>query len=108
MCSSDLLLRGALLHDYFLYDWHEKNKYHRWHGFTHAGRALRNARKDFRLSEREQDIIAKHMFPLNLALPRYRESVLVCLVDKWCSTYEVFSRSPYEELRVKFLPLAAM
>lgn len=102
------LLRGALLHDYFLYDWHEKNKYHRWHGFTHAGRALRNARKDFRLSEREQDIIAKHMFPLNLALPRYRESVLVCLVDKWCSTYEVFSRSPYEEPRVKFLPLAAM
>ena len=43
------------------------------------------------------------MFPLNIRLPRYRESVLVCLVDKGCSTYEVFSRNPYGELRRKFL-----
>ena len=34
------LIRGALLHDYFLYDWHEKNAGHRFHGFIHAGRAL--------------------------------------------------------------------
>ena len=33
------LIRGALLHDYFLYDWHEKNAGHRFHGFIHAGRA---------------------------------------------------------------------
>ena len=32
------LIRGALLHDYFLYDWHEKNAGHRFHGFIHAGR----------------------------------------------------------------------
>ena len=69
--------------------------------------ALKNAKRDFRLTDREQDIIAKHMFPLTPALPKYRESVLVCLVDKWCSTYEVFSRNPYGELREKFLPLAA-
>ena len=36
------LIRGALLHDYFLYDWHEKNAGHRFHGFIHAGRALQN------------------------------------------------------------------
>ena len=34
------LVRGALLHDYFLYDWHEKDASHRWHGFHHARRAL--------------------------------------------------------------------
>lgn len=100
------LLRGALLHDYFLYDWHVKDKSHRLHGFTHPRKALRNANRDFRLSEREQDIIAKHMFPLTPKPPKYRETVLVCLVDKWCSTYEVFSRNPYGELREKFLPLA--
>lgn len=27
------LVRGALLHDYFLYDWHEKDGGHRLHGF---------------------------------------------------------------------------
>ena len=27
------LLVGALLHDFYLYDWHEKSTWHRWHGF---------------------------------------------------------------------------
>lgn len=29
------LIRGALLHDYFLYDWHDPDPSHRLHGFTH-------------------------------------------------------------------------
>ena len=29
------LIRGALLHDYFLYDWHDADPSHRLHGFTH-------------------------------------------------------------------------
>ena len=28
------LLTGALLHDFYLYDWHEKSTWHRWHGFS--------------------------------------------------------------------------
>ena len=43
------LIRGALLHDYFLYDWHEKDKSHRLHGFYHPSTALRNAKEDFAL-----------------------------------------------------------
>lgn len=82
------LVRGALLHDYFLYDWHVPDKNHRLHGFTHARKALKNARRDFELGAIEQDIIAKHMFPLNLAPPRYRESVLVCLADKLSAAAE--------------------
>ncbi len=97
------LIRGALLHDYFLYDWHERDASHSWHGFTHPGKALGNASADFVLTDRERDIIRKHMFPLTPAIPKYRESVLVCLVDKWCSTIEVFRRDPYADLR-KFLP----
>ena len=34
------LIRGALLHDYFLYDWHER-KLSNLHGFRHPKRALR-------------------------------------------------------------------
>ena len=72
------LVRGALLHDYFLYDWHISDKSHRFHGFYHAGKALHNARRDFYLNPIEEDIIGKHMFPLNLTeVPRCRESVIV-------------------------------
>ena len=50
--------------------------------FSHAQTALKNARKDFELGEIEQDVIQKHMFPLNLKPPKYKESVLVCVADK--------------------------
>ena len=30
------LVRGALLHDYFLYNWREHNRDHKLHGFYHA------------------------------------------------------------------------
>ena len=82
------LIRGALLHDYFLYDWHEKNAGHRFHGFIHAGRALQNARKDFKLTIREENIILRHMFPLNVVPPMCKEAWLVCLADKICVSKE--------------------
>ena len=85
------LVRGALLHDYFLYDWHEKDKSHRLHGFIHAERALKNAESDFRLTDIERNMIRAHMFPLNLVLPRYRESVLLCVADKICATRETIA-----------------
>ena len=61
-CKRDELIRGALLHDYFLYDWHHGDyaKPHKLHGFYHPGRALRNAMKEYALTPREQDIIKNH------------------------------------------------
>ena len=69
------LMRGALLHDYFLYDWHEKDRSHRLHGFRHASTALRNAEGYFQLNEVEKNIIARHMFPLNPIPPKYKRSL---------------------------------
>lgn len=91
VCKRELI-RGALLHDYFLYDWHEKCAGRRFHGFTHPGCALRNASKVFALTHREQDIIKRHMFPLTPVPPVYREGILVCIADKVCSTYETINR----------------
>lgn len=83
------LIRGALLHDYYLYDWHIQDGTHRWHGFIHAKRALQNAERDFALNDIERNMIDTHMFPMNLRLPRYRESVLLTLADKVCSVQEI-------------------
>lgn len=93
------LLRGALLHDYFLYDWHTPDPTHRLHGFHHAKKALKNASEDFSLTPKEQDIILHHMFPLNPAPPRCREALAVSLVDKGCSLYETLCRNTYPALR---------
>ena len=90
--NEEAMMRGALLHDYLLYDWHEKDDSHRWHGFSHARAALKNAKKDFQLGEIEQDVIQKHMFPLNLKPPKYKESVLVCLADKLSALEETIRR----------------
>lgn len=98
-CKKEDLIRGALLHDYFLYDWHDGARERRLHGFTHPAAALKNADRDFMLSFTERDIIIKHMFPLTIIPPICRESWIVCCVDKMCSFYEAFARETYPVLR---------
>ncbi|MDO4265698.1 MAG: phosphohydrolase [Eubacteriales bacterium] len=82
------LVRGALLHDYFLYDWHVPDRSHRWHGFTHPKCALRNAEREFALTAIERDMIVKHMFPLTPCPPKYAESRILCIADKICACQE--------------------
>ena len=33
-------------------------------------------------------MIKKHMFPLNPALPRFKETAVLCLADKYCALRE--------------------
>ena len=91
-CNQRDLVRGALLHDYFLYDWHKKDlkNPHKLHGFYHPGRALRNAKKEYVLTKRQEDIIKKHMWPLTVVPPMCREAWIVTTADKYCSLMETF------------------
>ncbi len=102
--DKDSLVRGALLHDYFLYDWHIKGQARGLHGFTHPSVAKENADRDFSLNEIEKDIISKHMFPLTPFLPMHRESYIVSLADKWCALAEIFKIdvSSYIIYRINF------
>jgi uncharacterized protein len=87
--------RGGLLHDLFLYDWHVPDPRRKWHAFTHPQVALRHANSSFSLSDIEQDIIAKHMWPLTLFLPRYKESWIVSMIDKYVTLCEFFGAFEY-------------
>lgn len=85
--------RGGLLHDFFLYDWHIAKPYRGLHGFIHPTVALKNANRHFNLNDMEKDIIRKHMWPLTMRLPRYKETIVVLLVDKYCATMEIVNWS---------------
>ena len=93
------LVKGALLHDYFLYDWHKNDASHRLHGFHHPNTALRNALRDYKLNKREGNMIARHMFPLTPIPPGCREAWLVCLADKWCAMKETLRPAFHKLLR---------
>ena len=94
-CDARSLIRGAMLHDFFLYDWHEKDAGHSLHGFTHPATALRNAQRFLALNPTERDIIRRHMWPLTPVPPHCREAWLVCLADKICSVRETLRLRPY-------------
>lgn len=87
------LIRGALLHDFFLYDWRTKTDHEGVHCFTHPEAALYNAKQNFAINETEADIISKHMWPLTITkVPNCKESFLVSFADKYCTLKENFKR----------------
>jgi uncharacterized protein len=83
------LVRSALLHDFFLYDWHEPEKIWSLHGWTHPVTAAENAVKSFNASSKEYSLIRSHMWPYTLFHPpHYREGWIICFADKLVSVWE--------------------
>ena len=81
--------RAGMLHDLFLYDWRKRENGRKGlHAFTHPKTALENAKKYFELSEKEEDIILKHMWPVTIKLPKYSESYIITLADKYSAICE--------------------
>lgn len=97
----DELIRGALLHDYYLYDRTEK-KDRRLHWLRHPHRALQNAERHYpSLTDRERDAIRRHMFPLTLIPPRTAAGWLVCFYDKVAAIGDRFEKRTYKKERRK-------
>lgn len=84
--------RGGTMHDLVYYDWRdgETGGWHRLHGYYHPSRALMNARELCSdLTDKEADIIKKHMWPLTVVPPKYKEGFVVTFCDKYCATREL-------------------
>ena len=85
--------RAGLLHDLFYYDRKEYNsnrvRGQLRHSANHADVALRNAGEVTELSSRERDMIEKHMWPVTRPLPKYRETVVITVIDKYCAVLEL-------------------
>ncbi len=84
--------RAGLLHDLYLYDWRVEQRA-LYHAGYHPKEALKNARVLVDLNKIEADAIVKHMWPLTPSLPRYKESFIVTLADKYCTGCEVLCQT---------------
>ena len=85
---------AGLLHDFYYKPWqenHEKVPFFKMHGFVHAHEALENSRKNFPelMNPVVENCIERHMFPLNIVPPKYREGFIITCVDKWNSVREL-------------------
>ncbi len=93
--------RAGLLHDLFLYDWRKReNGREGLHAFTHPKEALKQAMSITKLNSKEQDIIKNHMWPVTPAFPKYKETYIITLVDKYFAVAEAFIG---KELKIKKL-----
>lgn len=94
------IVRGALLHDYYLYDWHHTGEGHRLHGFRHPYFAYKNAKRDFDVTPVMKDIILHHMFPLILIPPKTKPGWVVSYYDKVVSHHDYKKHRKSKKKRV--------
>lgn len=81
--------RAGLLHDLFFYNRsnHEKVMYS--YCKEHSMIAMCNASEMFSIDEREADMILNHMWPLAFHMPKYLETFIITIVDKFCAVVEI-------------------
>ena len=87
----DTLMKGAMLHDFYLYDWHAADGgTHRLHGLRHPHTAAANAQRYYAVGSSVTHVIECHMWPLTITrVPRTTEAWIVCLADKCVSAREI-------------------
>lgn len=90
-CDYRSAARAGILHDLYLYDRHI-DKTSENHIFRHPREALKNAEELTDLNAIEKDAIINHMFPLSKGVPRYKESYVVSVADKYSAVLELGER----------------
>ena len=101
----EVVLIGAILHDYYLYDWRKDRARLKKHGKNHPGIAIKNAIRDFNISEEVVIVIKSHMWPINIkTFPNTKEARIVSLADKSVTIGESLSFKKYKaNKREKYL-----
>ena len=92
------LLLGAILHDYYLYDWRIEKGKSLMHCKNHPDVSINNAIRDFDIPKKVQEIIRRHMWPWNIDLvPNTIEAKLVSAADKRIYWKEVLTSKKHKQ-----------
>lgn len=86
---------AGMLHDFYDKPWMDisiKKPFFQKHGFVHAKEARENAYKYFPelMNKKIENMILRHMFPLNIVPPKYIESWIITIADKIVSVEVLF------------------
>ena len=105
--SYEEVARAGLLHDFFLVDNSDVDTTKRLDVLiNHPKYALANAKRYFEITEKEENIILSHMFPISLKVPRYVESWIVDIVDNFVAIAEaLYSVRRHLKVATNFLLL---
>lgn len=83
------LVAGAMLHDFYLYDWHDRDSARPRHATRHPLYAAANAAQLLNVGPKVANIIETHMWPLPpTRVPSSAEAWIVCVADKAASLQE--------------------
>lgn len=101
----EIVLLGAILHDYYLYDWRTDYSKRKGHAKNHTQIALENASRDFNVSPEVKKVIGSHMWPINIKnYPKSREAKIVSINDKITALCESLTSVRYKNKhREKYL-----
>lgn len=77
------ITRAALLHDFFRTDDVPEKCF-----LNHPLKAVENSKKNFEISDFQENIIAAHMFPVTKNIPKHVGSWIVSGADKAVAIYE--------------------
>ena len=96
----EVVLVGAILHDYYLYDWRKDRSKLKHHGVRHPSIASDNASRDFDVSPQVKKVIETHMWPMKFKeYPKSREAKIVSLSDKAVAIRQALTSHKHKEKR---------
>lgn len=94
--------KAGMVHDLFLYDWRKRERGRKGlHAYTHGKTAFKKASEILNLNDKEKDMIIKHMWPVTLAIPKYKETFILTFVDKYFAIAEAFIKIKEKKNEIK-------
>lgn len=95
-----IILVGAILHDYYLYDWRVDRSKMMHHFGSHPYTAAKNAERDFGIHEPIKKVIQSHMWPANITdFPKTKEARIISLADKHIYIKEICCSKRWKKKR---------
>lgn len=96
----ETLLIGAILHDYYLYDWRKDRSKLKGHAKKHEMIASENASRDYDVSPAIKKVIETHMWPFNFKnFPNTVEARIVNNADTYIAFIEALTSRKHKEKR---------